>query len=198
MIWFSSDWHLGETRFDIMSRPFLSTEEMYETLLINHNKLVLPSDEFILNGDIIYQNADDGWLDRIAKFNGKKTLIRGNQDRKFSDADLALYFDTIIPEGDGIEIEVEGIPCWVTHYPTRARADKFCLIGHIHGAFKVQLNMLNLSVDVHHFRPINGPKVKFYYDAICNFYDKDVWVAYDAFNANFLGERGKQSRYFEE
>jgi hypothetical protein len=34
-------------------------------------------------------------------FNGKKTLVRGNHDRVFSDDDLKPYFHTIIPDGGG-------------------------------------------------------------------------------------------------
>lgn len=193
----TADWHLGEDRLEILQRPFISRENMIFELMERHNELVLPDDEVIVVGDACYQKAPE-CLKLVSKFNGRKTLIRGNHDRVFSDEDLEPYFERIIPDGGGIELEVSQIPCYATHYPTQGRPDRFNLVGHIHMTWKHQLNMLNVGVDVHHFYPLNVDKVPFHLKAISDYYDEDVWVAYRKVNKEFRGIRGKPGRYFQE
>jgi calcineurin-like phosphoesterase family protein len=193
--WFCADHHIGETRLDILDRPFKSSDEMLDTFVANHNALVAKEDTVYFVGDICYQKTPE-LLDKVALFNGKKILFRGNHDRDISDGKFLRYFDQVIPEGLGVETEVEGIKCFITHYPTCARADRFNLVGHIHGVWKVQLNMLNVGLDVHSFRPINSKKVAFYHKAIHDFYDEDAWVCYNEINEAFKGKRGKKGTYF--
>lgn len=196
-----SDWHIGETRWDIMGRPFdtgnpeQDIQTHIDTMVANHNKLVKPDDLVYVNGDVLYQKADPKFLEQIARFNGNKILTRGNHDRPFTDEQFKPYFKEIYPEGVGIEVDLAGVPCYVQHYPSKARADKFSLIGHVHGAFKVQLNMLNVGVDCHHFYPVPEEKVGFFFNAIVNYYDLDCWAAYNEVNEIYRGIRGKQSTY---
>lgn len=193
--YFTADWHLGETRFDIMQRPCSSTQEHTEILLSNHNLVVRPEDEVIFVGDACY---DSSFVEQISKFNGRKTLIRGNHDRKVSDEVFSKYFERIIDEGDGIEMEYDGIPLWVTHYPSRARKDRFNIVGHVHAVWKIQLNCLNVGVDAHFFRPMPLERTRFYYNAILKFYDEDVWAAYNEPNMMFRGLRGRPGSYLTE
>lgn len=195
--WITADWHLGENRFELMGRPFLTTEEMINTLADNYNRLVAPDDVVYVVGDVCYQKTPN-YLPFAYKFNGKKILVRGNHDRGFTDDDFSAYFEEIIPEGRGIELDVEGIPCYITHYPSEGRNDRFNLVGHIHSAWKYQLNSLNIGVDVNHFRPVSLEKIPFHFKAICEFYDEDVWVGYKNINADFLGKRGKKGSYFKK
>ena len=193
----TADWHLGEDRLEILQRPFVSAKDMIAGLIQRHNEVVGPDDEVIIVGDVCYQNTPQ-CLALVPSFNGRKTLIRGNHDRVFSDEELKPFFETIIRDGGGIELEVSQIPCYVTHYPTQGKPDRFNLVGHIHMTWKHQLNMLNVGVDVHHFYPLNLDKVPFHYQAICDYYDEDVWVAYREVNKDFRGIRGKPGRYFQE
>lgn len=192
--WLTADWHLGEDRFKIMARPFTTAAEMVDHLVEKHNALVKPDDRVYMVGDAVYQKAPQ-FLPEIARFNGKKILFRGNHDKVFSDADLKPYFEEIVAEGEGREIEIDGLKCWVTHYPTQGRADRFNLVGHIHAAWKFQLNMLNVGIDVHHFAPVLLNDVPGHFTAITKFYDRDVWVAYDDINARFKDERGAKGCY---
>jgi len=194
--WLCSDWHLGEDRFELMGRPFLDPLDHVYTMMTNHNKVVAPDDEVLMVGDAVYQKASPEWLGSIGKFNGRKTLFRGNHDKPFTDEQLKPYFDVIIPEGQGVHREFCGIPCYITHYPTEGITDSFNLVGHIHAAWKYQLNMLNVGVDVHHFCPVNSNTIKFHFDAISKYYDADVWVAYSELNAPFHATRGKKNTYF--
>ena len=198
--WITADWHLGEDRFEIMQRPFGTPEEMGDVLKTNHNALVSPDDLVYVVGDVCYQKAPH-WLPFVKEFNGRKILIRGNHDRVFSDNDLAPYFETIVPDGEGLN-PCPGVsinPFYLVHYPSLARRDYFNLVGHIHGAWKFQLNSINVGVDVNHFRPLSTERdIPFFVKAISEFYDNDVWSAYSDANMSYRGIRGKQSSYFQQ
>lgn len=193
--WITADLHLGENRFEIMQRPFKEVHEHITHLMYNHNQLVKPDDEVIIVGDVCYKERPD-CLKFVADFNGHKTLIRGNHDRVFTDDQLRPYFDLIVKEGDGIELDL-GFPTYATHYPTRGRPDRFNLVGHIHSSWKVQLNMLNFGVDVNHFRPLDLDKIRFFLQAISDFYDDDVWVGNHPINLDYSSSRGKPGTYFK-
>lgn len=193
--WITADWHLGEDRMQIMQRPFSSSEEMLETLIEKFNSLVKPEDEVYFVGDIIYQKSNPSNLEYVSRFNGRKILFRGNHDRIFDDFTLSKYFYEIYGEKSGKLVKIQDIDCWITHYPVLSRADTFNLVGHIHGAWKYQLNMLNVGVDVHHFYPVNFDQIPFFYKAICEFYDEDVWCAYNVANSAWKGKRGKKGSY---
>lgn len=193
--WITSDWHLGESRLDLLGRPFNSPEEMVETLITNHNRVVNPDDRVYVVGDVCYQKAPE-FLKYVERFNGHKFLIRGNHDRGITDEQFKPYFEQVIPDGQGIDAEFDGIPCHITHYPGQGKQDRFNLVGHIHSAWKYQLNMFNIGVDVNHFRPVDLSNLPFHVNAITKFYDEDVWVAYNPINQGYVGTRGRKGRYF--
>ena len=197
--WITSDWHLGEDRWKIMQRPgFESPQQMVDLLIQNHNSKVAPDDLVIVVGDVVYQKADRRFLEEIANFNGKKILIRGNHDKVFTDEDFAPYFDQIIAEGDGMELMIGSNEFWLTHYPSCARADQFNLVGHVHGAWKFQLNMMNIGIDANHYFPHELDDMAFYVEAVTKFYDADIWAAYMEQNANYQGKRGQSTSYFKK
>lgn len=197
-LWITADWHIGETRLETLQRPFKSMDDHIDVLVDRFNSVVSPNDEVVVAGDVIYRDAPKSMLENVSRFNGKKTLVRGNHDRGYTDDELLRYFDKVIGEGDGITLNACGIECWVTHYPSQSRPDLFNLVGHVHSAWKYQLNMLNIGVDVNHFYPININKIPFHYDAICKYYDGDIWIAYSELNSQFFGKRGKNSFYFQK
>lgn len=194
--WITADWHLGECRFELMGRPFTGVQEHIDYLVQEHNKLVAPDDEVIVVGDVCYQMAPK-FLTQVSRFNGKKVLVRGNHDKVFTDQQLFPYFGPIIKEGSGFMFQCGTIPCYVTHYPTQGLPNVFNLVGHIHGAWKYQLNMFNVGVDANHFRPVNKNTIPFHLAAISQYYDDDVWVAYQKVNEDYRGIRGKKGTYFE-
>lgn len=195
--WITADWHIGEDRMEIMQRPFPSAREMIEVLVERHNALVAPDDLVYVVGDACYQKYPD-LIVEVSRFNGRKILIRGNHDRVFTDELLLKYFEHVIPEDSGLHFDVSGIPCYMTHYPSLGKDNCFNLVGHIHGAWKYQLNMLNVGVDANHFVPHDLDKaVPFFFKAISEFYDDDVWSAYDPVNTKFIGLRGKEGSYFQ-
>ena len=76
--------------------------------------------------------------------------------------------------------------------------DRFNLVGHIHGAWKYQLNMLNLCVDVHSYAPVAMEDIPFYLKAVTQFYDEDVFCANHPVNKLYAGSRGKKGTYFQK
>ena len=193
--WITADYHLGETRMEILGRPFKDQKHHIEELIRLHNSVVNPEDRVIMVGDVVYQKTPE-FLPEIARFNGKKMLIRGNHDRVIPDNDFGQYFEAVYPDGSGTKMNCGGIQCFLVHYPTSGLPDVFNLVGHIHAAWKYQLNMFNIGVDANHFLPVDVDTIPFHYKAICEFYDEDVWVAYNKVNEKYKGIRGKKGRYF--
>lgn len=195
--WITADLHLGEDRFDLMQRPvFANAQEMIDLFVKNHNSVVSPDDIVQVVGDVVYQKAPQ-FLEQISRFNGKKILYRGNHDRVFSDSDLSPYFSEIVPEGECRTANFAGVECNIVHYPTLGVNDKFNLVGHVHGAWKFQLNSFNVGVDANHYFPHNVERIPFYLEAISKYYDNDVWAAYLPCNQEFQSTRGKKANYFE-
>lgn len=192
----TADWHLGDNRFQILGRPFRTERQMVATIIDNHNSVVSPEDKVIFVGDALYQNASLNHLKYIGQMHGEKILIRGNHDRNISDELFSQYFTSIIDEGEGIDLNIGGIDCYITHYPSGGKVDKFNLVGHIHATWKYQLNMLNVGVDAHHFFPVDLETIPFHFKAINEFYDQDVWIAYNPINREYEGKRGSPNYYF--
>jgi hypothetical protein len=57
--------------------------------------------------------------------------------------------------------------------------------------------MLNVGVDNFGFAPCPIDKVPFFLKAIEQYYDRDVWAAYEPVNAEFQSARGVQGRYLD-
>lgn len=195
--WITSDWHLGDNRIELLARPFSSVDEMNSTLIENHNKLVNPEDKVIVVGDVTYKEATE-YIDLVSKFNGRKILICGNHDVNTSKETFLKYFDEVIEEGKGLDLDVEGISCYINHYPSQGKTDKFNLVGHVHAAWKHQLNMVNVGVDANHFFPIDLATIPSRIEAITKYYDQDIWAAYLPQNKEYLTTRGKKGSYFGE
>lgn len=97
--WFISDTHLGHkniiTFVDKVGqkiRPFSTIEEHDETILANFNKLVSPKDRVYFMGDVAINRNQ---LPQLARFNGRKKLIKGNHDI-FKLVDYTPYFEDIL------------------------------------------------------------------------------------------------------
>ena len=58
--------------------------------------------------------------------------------------------------------------------------------------------MMNVGVDVNHYRPVAAEDIPRALKAITEFYDQDVWVAYDECNRRYQNVRGKQGNRIAE
>ena len=192
----TADLHFGETRLDILGRPFRDQMDMVEQLINSYNSVVGINDDVYIIGDVCYQKTPE-FLKYVERLNGNKILIRGNHEKVFTDEQLKPYFSRIIEDGGGVDIDIKGIQCYMTHYPTMGKINKFNLVGHIHSAWKYQLNMFNIGIDANHFLPVDLDTIPFHLNAITNFYDEDVWVAYKAVNMLYIQKRGVKNTYFK-
>ena len=83
MIWFTSDLHFNHNnilKYEPISRPFETVEEMNETLIKNWNDRVQPEDTVYVLGDLCMGKDTDipAILERLT---GRIVLIRGNHDQ---------------------------------------------------------------------------------------------------------------------
>ena len=178
----------------LLGRPFRDATHCAEEMLRNWNGLVEPDDTVYVIGDWC---LDKKWLEEwTPRFNGRKTLALGNYDQLAAD-EYASYFEAVCKsfslkiEGEKQSLDVHGV-----HYPSLSISRHFCLVGHIHGCWRVQKNMLNVGIDSHHFRPLSVEQVLFFYNGICDFYDEDVWVGDHPANVAHEG-RGKTGTYWQ-
>ena len=193
----TADWHFGDDRFEIMQRPFKTVENMFQTIKKNHNEVVSANDIVYVVGDVCYSKTPE-WLSRVSELNGRKILIKGNHDKDIPDEEFTKYFERIIQDGDSVVDSFGGLECNIVHYPSLCRTDIFNLVGHIHSAWKFQLNCMNVGVDANHFTPVDSDKIPFSLKAISEFYDADVWTAYSEPNEKYRDVRGKKSSYFSK
>ena len=82
MIWMTSDLHFNHEnilKYEPVSRPFTTVEEMNEVLIQNWNSKIGPGDIVYVLGDLCMGRYDT--IEPIIKrLNGKIILIRGNHD----------------------------------------------------------------------------------------------------------------------
>jgi len=96
--WFVGDLHLGHNNIIKFTkndgsrlRPFDDIDHHDETLIKNFNELVDPKDRVYFLGDLVMSRKH---IPKIARFNGRKKLIKGNHDI-FKLEDYLPYFDDI-------------------------------------------------------------------------------------------------------
>jgi len=176
-VWFSADTHFGDERLNLYGRDlvFKDSGEVDDEILKNLQQIE-EDDLFIHLGDVSF--TEEG-LENLKKIKGTKWLIKGNYDEKktskieISDSKLLLYFDKVLT--DAI-IEIDGEDVYLNHYPTNASCDMFNIVGHIHGTWKVQRNMINVGTDAWHFNPIPIKMIQFQMNGIRKHYDQNVFA----------------------
>ncbi len=160
--WFWGDLHLHQAniiRFTDSSgqliRPFPTIEEHDQTLIDNHNRLVKPEDRVYFLGDLTMHRKH---IPLLAKFNGRKKLIKGNHDI-FKLKDYLPYFDDILayriyPEHGLI---VSHIPVYSGQLEHRF---KFNLHGHLHANKIDDLRYINICPEHTNWCPVNFHDLK--------------------------------------
>jgi calcineurin-like phosphoesterase family protein len=178
MKWFSSDWHLGDTRItstdNVFFRPFKTQEEQTNTIL-NNLKVIQPHDELFLVGDIIIDKDYLHILNKLPKC--KRTLIVGNYDEVIIN-ELSNYFDNVYRYSSVI---INNELFYLNHYPLELKetllndSKAFGITGHVHGLWKIKRNMVNVSCDAWHFKPVSEKEILFIKNAALNYYDNNIF-----------------------
>lgn len=170
--WYTSDWHLNETRikaFNPFFRPFDSIEEQNEVIISTCNRFVKEDDTLYHLGDV---SIDLDGIKLLDKLNAKKRiLIVGNYDEDKL-PELSKYFDDVQMR---MTVNIGGQDYRLNHYPASADKNVMNIVGHIHGLWKVQPGMINVGVDAWHFRPLDDNTIQFVTTAIEKYYDANVF-----------------------
>ncbi|WP_085810597.1 metallophosphoesterase family protein [Sphingomonas sp. TZW2008] len=151
-ILFTSDTHFGDHRtINISKRPFADVAAMDAAMVANWNAAVAPDDEVWHLGDVARRG--DAVAGLLARLNGRKQLLRGNNDPA---ATLAAVGWASVQ--DYAEITVDGHLLVLCHYPFRSGNGQhrraINLHGHSHGRMKPMLRQYDVGVDVRGFAPV--------------------------------------------
>lgn len=191
---FVSDLHFQDERLNLYARDlmFKDSNEVDEYIIKIWNKTINAEDLVIVVGDI--SMTRDG-LDTLKRLNGEKWLVKGNYDisvenggtakYEISDEILSKYFTKVV---DDLEMEIGGETVYINHFPTNAVTNHFNIVGHIHGTWKVQRNMINVGVDAWHFTPVSEDLIKFQMNGIRVHYDQNVYAG--ELKTNLLHRKG--------
>lgn len=165
---FTADTHFNDPRFDLYFRPFKSLQEMNKTIIDNWNKVVTREDTVWHLGD--FTKTKDGYS-FINELNGKINLVLGNYDEE-NLYDFSI-FDLVVKNSI---LDIRGVPYFLTHKPEDYSPSMMNLVGHIHGLWKVQKNMINVGTDAWHFLPVTEDQINLAYVGIQKHYDKNVFI----------------------
>ncbi len=152
MIFFTADTHFGDHRtINIQRRLFPDVATMDRVMIERWNAVVQPADTVWHLGDVARRPADVAGL--LAKLNGTKHLLRGNNDPA---ATLAATGWASV--GDYAELDVDGRKLVLCHYAFRSwngqHRGAINLHGHSHGRLKPMPRQFDVGVDVHDFTPV--------------------------------------------
>jgi calcineurin-like phosphoesterase family protein len=134
-------------------RPFASVAAMNEALLARWNETVGPEDTVWHLGDFAIRQRPPVVADLLARLNGRKHLVAGNNDPPATRG-LAVWESV----QSYLEIEADGVGMVLCHYPFRSWRGMgkgwVNLHGHSHGRLKPLPRQFDVGVDVWSFRPV--------------------------------------------
>jgi calcineurin-like phosphoesterase family protein len=151
-VFFTADTHFGDHRtINIQRRPFADVATMDAALIAGWNAVVGPEDSVWHLGDVARRPA--AVADLLARLNGRKHLLRGNND-----PDATLAAEGWASVGDYAEITVEERNLVLCHYPFRSwngqHRGAINLHGHSHGRLKPMPRQYDVGVDLNGFAPV--------------------------------------------
>ena len=151
-VFFTADTHFGDHRtINIQRRPFADVATMDAALIAGWNAVVGPEDLVWHLGDVARRPA--AVADLLARLNGRKHLLRGNND-----PDATLAAEGWASVGDYAEITVEERNLVLCHYPFRSwngqHRGAINLHGHSHGRLKPMPRQYDVGVDPNGFAPV--------------------------------------------
>lgn len=196
---FTSDLHLGDSR-EVMLRPYKSDIENDLQILRNLENFIEDGDVVFFVGDVFYKitSLNEKMFKRLRdKFpRSKFKLVKGNYDLPL--LDTHIYQSCFDEVGDKFYFTVKDewytqnqVQIYLNHYPVKCK--KFlqqattattCVTGHIHGLWKVnrvseENPMINVSVDVHHMKPVSMQQIMYLRNACLFHYDENVFITED-------------------
>lgn len=139
MNYYLADTHFGDTNclhFD--NRPFLTIEEMDNTIIQRWNEVVSNADTVYILGDFSWYK-EQKTIEILKSLSGNKILIRDNHD-KFESTAFKSQFIKIV---DYLEVEDNGKHIVLCHYPLPYYKNHFygryLFYGHVHTSFEYNM-----------------------------------------------------------
>lgn len=154
MYWFTSDEHYGHANIiKYCNRPFKNVEEMNETLIAKHNKVVKKDDIVIHAGDFCWGKGGTYTEKYICPLNGQHIFLKGSHDLWLPDYHHEIW-----------EKMIEKQYVVVCHYPmlrwARSHYGSWQLFGHTHGKLTIDAKQYDIGVDNNDYYPISFDKIK--------------------------------------
>jgi calcineurin-like phosphoesterase family protein len=153
-IFFTSDTHFGHGGARALyRRPFDSIAAMDEAMVARWNAVVAPTDTVWHLGDFAIKQSAERVADLLARLNGAKHLVTGNNDPPTTTEQPGWT-----SRQPYAELEIEGTTLVLCHYAFRTWRDMgkgaLNLHGHSHGRLKPQPRQVDVGVDVWDFHPV--------------------------------------------
>lgn len=147
--------------------------------------------------DVVMHVGDFGDFKILPKLNGFHYLILGNYEqdilKKDFDDDYDSFkeylknvgfvnvyrnFTTSIYDSKNIDSSIPFSNVFITHKPEECIKDgnTMNIFGHIHEKCKIKRYGVNCGVDANHFYPMSTDDIYFYFNAIKNHYDNNVFI----------------------
>lgn len=156
-----------------LCREFSSVEEMNQTMIDNHNRMIGVNDKVYFLGDLCFSLSA---YDRIMQqLNGNKILIKGNHD-KFKLHHYAKYFKDVRGSHRLDGMLLTHIPL----HPSSLERAKLNIHGHTHhndvkldGA--LDLRYFNVCVEKHEYNPVDFNEIREFYHNNINEESQNVY-----------------------
>lgn len=184
---FTADWHDGSANIiKYCNRPFLSVEQMNETLRNNYNSVVTKHDRTFFLGDSVW--GHQRYREVFEQLNGQKLVILGNHDNPQSYKKL-LIDHTI----DGLykvkSVTIDGDYIFMSHYAHRSwnmsHRGGYHLYGHSHNTLPDYGRSCDVGVDKWGFKPVSWTELKEYFKDRDDTYNNHVRSDYSYQRNNF-------------
>ena len=144
-VFFSSDYHFGHVNIlKYCDRPFTDIEEMNETIIQHHNKIVGPNDIMYFLGDFSFHDAHS----LLERMNGNFIFVKGNHDHK-TIKKLSVNYAII---------SYDKYKFLCVHKPQHIYGEfNLNIVGHVHTEWQYnsELNAFNVGVDQNDFSPVS-------------------------------------------
>lgn len=142
-------------------RPFVSVEEMNESLVDNWNKIVKKGDDVYHLGDVSFGNYEKTAA-ILKRLNGNIHIIWGNHDKTLQANIPALIADTPVKTVQHYrEIKINGQMIVLFHFGqrvwNRAHHGAIHLYGHSHGSLPPHGKSVDVGVDCKEITPDYRP-----------------------------------------
>lgn len=165
-IYFTSDQHFGHKNIiEYCKRPFYSSKEMENTIIINFNNIVNEDDETWHLGDFSFYDLEE--TKRVFKsLKGTHNIVLGNHDRSPAQMKEIGFKEVVYNK----YLTINNKKLYLRHIPNhrnhdeRKYKDKFLveptesydyfICGHVHEKWKQKDNIINVGVDQWNFKPI--------------------------------------------